>query len=298
MVRQFALQGWQGPFARPLSQVSGYSTRPLPHAGHGGRQPGGWFDGVQMGWNCTSPGASGGEKMPGLGVGAPAGSVTKLRLVGAPPVVVMSAPASTRRPVRAFRVLRARASPRVSRRPVGPTWTVQPVRSAAAAPGAAVPLAWAWPLRVASPGKPNPPASRKIAPPLPPPCPPSASSVAAPPIERSRHASTSIMPPAFGPLADTFTGPFAVMFLPLATQSDPPSYPERVDVAAALTSGLPSTTSRPAHRSTAPSGPSARIAWAGVSSVMSESAAIHSVPHPLAALASMLPRRIARPSAG
>src|SRR2546426_6007808 len=37
------------------------------------RSPGGWFDGVQMGWNCTSPGASGGEKMPGLGVGAPAG---------------------------------------------------------------------------------------------------------------------------------------------------------------------------------------------------------------------------------
>ncbi len=95
MVRQFALQGWQGPFAMPLSQVSGYSTRPLPHAGHGGRQPGGWFDGVQMGWNCTSPGASGGEKMPGLGVGAPAGRVTQLRLVGAPPVVVMSAPAST-----------------------------------------------------------------------------------------------------------------------------------------------------------------------------------------------------------
>src|SRR2546426_455567 len=112
----------------------------------------------------------------------------------------------------------------------------------------------------APPGRRAPPASRKIVPPLPPPCPPSASSVAAPPIERSRHASTSIMPPAFGPLADTSTGPFAVMFLPLATQSDPPSYPERVDVAAALTSGLPSTTSRPAHSATQPSGPSARIA--------------------------------------
>src|SRR5205809_7811045 len=121
MVRQFALQGGQGPFAMPLSQVSGYSTRPLPHAGHGGRQPGGWFDGVQMGWNCTSPGASGGEKMPGLGVGAPAGSVTKLRLVGAPPVVVMSAPALPRRPVRAFRVVRARAAAGVPRRAAGTT---------------------------------------------------------------------------------------------------------------------------------------------------------------------------------
>src|SRR5207244_4925911 len=54
-VRQFALQGWQGPLAVPLSQVSGYSTRPLPHTGHGGRQPGGWFDGAQMGWKSTSP---------------------------------------------------------------------------------------------------------------------------------------------------------------------------------------------------------------------------------------------------
>src|SRR5881296_356863 len=141
------------------------------------------------------------------------------------------------------------------------------------------------------------PASKKIAPPLPPPCPPSASSVAAAPIERSRHASTSIMPPAFGPLADTFTGPFAVMFLPLATQSDPPSSPERIDVAAALTSGLPSTTSRPAQSAMAPSGPSARSALAGASSVMSESAIMHRMPHPTAALASMLPRRIARPSA-
>src|SRR5438046_10286070 len=98
MVRQFALQGWQGPFARPLSQVSGYSTRPLPHAGHGGRQPGGWFDGVQMGGNCTSPGASGREKMAGLGVGAPPGSVAKLGVVGAAPRAVMSERASDRRP--------------------------------------------------------------------------------------------------------------------------------------------------------------------------------------------------------
>src|SRR5207253_8411533 len=232
-VRQLALQGWQGPFPMPLSQVSGYSTWPLPHAGHGTRQPAGWLGPVQTGRTCTSPGTRGGAKAPGLGAGAPAGSVTKFRLVGSAPVVAMSAPASTRSAVRATSVLRARASPRVSRRPVGPTWTVQPVSVAAAAPGVAVPPAWAWPLRVASPGKPNPPASRKIVPPLPPPCPPSASSVAAPPTERARSASMSIMPPAFGPAADTSTGPFAAMARPLATQSDPPSFAARRDVAAA-----------------------------------------------------------------
>ena len=47
---------WQGPFALPLSQVSGNSTTPLPHTGHGARQLAGVFGAVQTGANVTSLG--------------------------------------------------------------------------------------------------------------------------------------------------------------------------------------------------------------------------------------------------
>ena len=46
-VRQVASQGWQGPFAAPLSQVSGNSTCPLPQIGHGATQFGGCIGAVQ-----------------------------------------------------------------------------------------------------------------------------------------------------------------------------------------------------------------------------------------------------------
>src|SRR4029077_16967571 len=121
IVRQVALHGRQGPLKTPMSQVSGNSTRLLPQMGHGTRQLAGWFGPVQTGRNCTSPGARVGEKAAGGGVGAPVGRVTKFRLREAPPVVAMSAPTSAVMPVRATSVFNAPVSPRVSRRPVGPT---------------------------------------------------------------------------------------------------------------------------------------------------------------------------------
>src|SRR5690242_2359734 len=132
--RHVGPHGLQGPFAVPLSHVSGYSTTPLPHTGHDARQLGGVLNAVHGGAKVTSFLASGGKNAGPPGVGDPVGTVTKFRLVGSLPVVLMLAPAVTLSIFRAMMKFSACVSPVVSRLPVAPNATAQPISRACAEP--------------------------------------------------------------------------------------------------------------------------------------------------------------------
>src|SRR5579862_5802908 len=261
MIRHVGPHGLQGPFAAPASHVSGYSTTPLPHTGHRAKQLGGVLNAVHGGANVTSVGARGGENAGPPGIGDPTGRVTKFRLVGSPPVVLIVAPAAMLSVFRATMKFAACVSPLVSRLPVAPIATVQPIsRACAEARPDDVPFACACPLSASVPRRSGEPATSMRVPPSLPEAPPSALSVAVDAIVRSLPASMSTTPPRFGPLPEALTGAFTMPAPLLRTSTSPPAFPGAVAVVAAFRSDE-TATPPPADRVTQPPEPVLASAW-------------------------------------